>query len=267
MTHCKKKQGEGGNCLSTNMSDQLNRNSCIGKYYFIKKQERLDFYKKIVLNEDDITLKKDVVFRAMEAIHQVRKIECPSLHTRTDCLEEFLYKHRSSITNEMLSDVLAEVRRISILAKLYTFKNQGTESLCEQDQEFLTSTQNSLDTLQFGKATKLSEEDYQSLLSRLSEIAKKLNVPLTESEKRMIIGALHAKAGSWYKCPQGHYYQIGECGGAMVESMCPECGSKIGGQSHRLRADNSHAGEFDNSRHSAWSTGADLENYELINLV
>ena len=237
-------------------------------HYFIKNQGGLDTYKKVVDNEDDITLKKNVVvFRAMEAIHQVRKIECPSLHTRTICLEEFLYKHRSSITNEMQSDVLAEVRRISILAKLYTFKIQGTESLCEQDQEFLTSTQNSLDTLQFGKATKLSEEEYQSLLSRLSEIAKKLKVPLTESEKRMIIGALHAKAGSWYKCPQGHFYQIGDCGGATVESVCPECDSKIGGQSHRLRADNSHAGEFDNSRHSAWSTGADLENYELINLV
>ena len=38
----------------------------------------------------------------------------------------------------------------------------------------------------------------------------------------------------WYQCPNGHAYVIGECGLAMIESRCPECGEKIGGRDHQL---------------------------------
>jgi hypothetical protein len=38
----------------------------------------------------------------------------------------------------------------------------------------------------------------------------------------------------WFECPNGHPYFIGECGGAMQESNCPECGARIGGRSHVL---------------------------------
>ena len=38
----------------------------------------------------------------------------------------------------------------------------------------------------------------------------------------------------WYQCPKGHAYTIGECGLAMIESICPECGEKIGGKDHKL---------------------------------
>ena len=38
----------------------------------------------------------------------------------------------------------------------------------------------------------------------------------------------------WYHCPKGHAYTIGECGLAMIESICPECGEKIGGRDHTL---------------------------------
>ena len=37
---------------------------------------------------------------------------------------------------------------------------------------------------------------------------------------------------TWYRCPEGHLYVVGECGGPMQESRCPECGKKIGGRDH-----------------------------------
>jgi hypothetical protein len=43
----------------------------------------------------------------------------------------------------------------------------------------------------------------------------------------------------WNQCPNGHPYLIGDCGAAMQESQCPECGARIGGGSHQLRPDNS----------------------------
>ena len=60
---------------------------------------------------------------------------------------------------------------------------------------------------------------------------------------------------------------IGECGGAMQTGKCIECGVKVGGSSHRLLADNEHAGEIDNTQHAAWSEGANLNNYDLRNIV
>ena len=50
----------------------------------------------------------------------------------------------------------------------------------------------------------------------------------------MIVKAMNFSQGHWYKCPNGHIYAIGECGGAMQESRCPECNARIGGTSHNL---------------------------------
>lgn len=60
--------------------------------------------------------------------------------------------------------------------------------------------------------------------------------------------------GHWYKCPNGHVYVIGECGGAMEQSTCNECGAQIGGGSHRLVAGNTLAGEMDGAQQPAWPT-------------
>ena len=60
----------------------------------------------------------------------------------------------------------------------------------------------------------------------------------------------------------GHVYAIGECGGAMQESRCPECGETVGGLQHRLTADNSVATEMDGATYGAWSEQANLANYE-----
>ena len=47
--------------------------------------------------------------------------------------------------------------------------------------------------------------------------------------------------GHLYRCPNGHVYLIGECGGAMAPGRCVECGATIGGAHHQLQADNSSA--------------------------
>jgi hypothetical protein len=51
--------------------------------------------------------------------------------------------------------------------------------------------------------------------------------------------------GHWYSCPNGHVYVIGECGGAMQVSSCPECGVRIGGTHHNLEATNRPATDFE----------------------
>ena len=79
---------------------------------------------------------------------------------------------------------------------------------------------------------------------------------LTPQETRDIIAAMrygeyhgygyqqHRGRGHVYTCPNGHPYFIGDCGRAMQESQCPDCGATIGGREHRLQADNRQALEF-----------------------
>ena len=76
--------------------------------------------------------------------------------------------------------------------------------------------------------------------------------------------AVGVRRGAWYKCPQGHPYAVGECGGATQEGKCPECGGKIGGQNHRLAEGNTLAPEMDQAPHAAWSEQNNMENYEVL---
>jgi hypothetical protein len=50
--------------------------------------------------------------------------------------------------------------------------------------------------------------------------------------------------GHQMRCPNGHIYFIGDCGGAMVQSICIECGATIGGSNHRLAAGNTVDGRL-----------------------
>ncbi|KAJ3150080.1 hypothetical protein HDU86_006703 [Geranomyces michiganensis] len=76
--------------------------------------------------------------------------------------------------------------------------------------------------------------------------------PVSKEEKLAIFTAMGHDVGTgvgsfgghWYTCPNGHVYTIGECGGAMQTSTCPECGATVGGGSHRINDDNRVATEF-----------------------
>ena len=63
-----------------------------------------------------------------------------------------------------------------------------------------------------------------------------------EAERENAIDAFRivsAEAQHWHRCPNGHFYAIGECGGAMQMGKCAECGVNIGGGNHTLLSGNS----------------------------
>lgn len=51
-------------------------------------------------------------------------------------------------------------------------------------------------------------------------------------------GAGWTGSGHQMRGPNDHVYYIGDCGGAVVESRCNECGATIGGTRHSLTAGN-----------------------------
>ena len=65
-------------------------------------------------------------------------------------------------------------------------------------------------------------------LSSSQKLVPGIELMVSLNLKRQIVKAIGLAKGHWFKCPNGHYYCIGECGDAMQEVKCPECGAKIG---------------------------------------
>lgn len=111
----------------------------------------------------------------------------------------------------------------------------------------------------------------KSLLEKLKELIKS-STEISDSERAMINNAMGSsfhssqKTGHWFKCKNGHIYCITECGGAMVEAMCPVvgCGERIGGEHHAIRADQQLANEMDGARYAAWSEQNNLANFGAL---
>jgi len=86
--------------------------------------------------------------------------------------------------------------------------------------------------------------------------------PVSLKEMCDVVKALgFSHTGHFYKCPNGHTFTIGECGGAMERSICPECGAAIGGSSHNLLSTNRPDDDFEKiarehgAQRSPWAWG------------
>ncbi|KAJ8042132.1 NFX1-type zinc finger-containing protein 1 [Holothuria leucospilota] len=108
--------------------------------------------------------------------------------------------------------------------------------------------------------SEVKQNRVETLFRELGKYTSGLGV--TKEEREMIVKAVGLAAGHWYKCRNGHIYAIGECGGAMERSKCPECNDTIGGQRHQLESSNRHAPEMDGSRFAAWSEAANMANFD-----
>ena len=203
---------------------------------------------------------------------------CQAMKTLKSQKDDFIsklesYRRKQSFTEQVLHDVQAEQHRIQLLSMVLKVQSQiKAKNIHIQDSDqqrldsFLTEYETRGDRV---CRLKISSAEYESSMIYIQELKRRhpeITGGISQKEKQMILRTLKAKPGSWYKCPNGHIYNIGECGGAMEESTCPECNARIGGSSHRLRSDNTHARDFDGSQHAAWSEGANMGNYDLQNL-
>jgi hypothetical protein len=59
--------------------------------------------------------------------------------------------------------------------------------------------------------------------------------PVSSDEMRAVVAAMANEFrvdGHWYRCVNGHPFTVGECGGPMQTSRCPQCGEAVGGENH-----------------------------------
>uniref|UniRef100_M4BLR6 Uncharacterized protein n=1 Tax=Hyaloperonospora arabidopsidis (strain Emoy2) TaxID=559515 RepID=M4BLR6_HYAAE len=84
--------------------------------------------------------------------------------------------------------------------------------------------------------------DVELLGQRLVRIIKRASSAtyyqsVSMEEMKLIKMAMQTEfrgSGHWYRCINGHSYSIGECGMAMEETRCPECGAPVGGAHHQF---------------------------------
>ncbi|RZC41405.1 NFX1-type zinc finger-containing protein 1, partial [Asbolus verrucosus] len=143
------------------------------------------------------------------------------------------------ITDQEIDDVCFEIKRLSriiefgCIKKTSQFVHYATNN--ERAKHLIADIEKNVFACK-----QFTEEDNIKLKGLLKELNRIMSsgIAISESEKREILQATGFNRGHWYKCPNGHVYAIGECGGAMEEATCNECGARIGGMQHRLLQDN-----------------------------
>lgn len=99
-------------------------------------------------------------------------------------------------------------------------------------------------------------------LARVEQVKSAVIKARKEQEQKVVTDVIRIvtrnevnnQGGHWFLCPNGHPYMIADCGGAMVESKCPDCGEQVGGSQHTLLATNSLATNIENNDQPSWPT-------------
>ncbi|XP_076465430.1 NFX1-type zinc finger-containing protein 1-like [Babylonia areolata] len=184
-----------------------------------------------------------------------------------DCMENWVTGHRGLVfSQQQLTQFQLELGRAD-LSVTFFLASQNLSGSHRDDRrvEMHDRVQKYLERL-LSKPAVLSDEeekDMQGTVQSLRDQGCFSGLGISSKERVMIVKAMGFKQGHWFKCRRGHIYCIADCGGAMVESQCPECGEGVGGTHHRLRDDNSVATEMDGATYGAWSEQANLANYQL----
>ncbi|NXO70779.1 ZNFX1 protein, partial [Phainopepla nitens] len=197
-----------------------------------------------------------------DSMNKIDENEKEGLRNRLDEVQKWLDKQRISFTGQELTDLQSEIQRLtyllSLLARCKASRKMSTNIAAEikSAREILEGT------------NKFTEEDEAAVKAHLKKISAGLPVSglgISEAERVQIVSAIGCPRGHWFKCKNGHIYVIGECGGAMQTSTCPECHEVIGGTNHTLESSNSLASEMDGATHAAWSNVANnMLNFEEL---
>ncbi|XP_066288836.1 LOW QUALITY PROTEIN: NFX1-type zinc finger-containing protein 1-like [Branchiostoma lanceolatum] len=180
-------------------------------------------------------------------------------------MEKWLHRRTARVSEQEWEEFGREMTRLNFLLKLRVFQGQIRKkriSLNDPAQANLDSAERMLTKpAPFKQTTK--EQESLGKGQKADTCTVWAAIGISDEERVQVVQAMELTQGHWFACPNGHPYVITECGGAMVESTCSECGAPIGGGSHTLRSDNRLAPEMDGARHAAWSDQANMENYLL----
>ncbi|NWJ03246.1 ZNFX1 protein, partial [Crypturellus undulatus] len=203
-------------------------------------ENQLNFYSRLA----DLT----------NSMNKIEASERNGLRKRMDEIQDWLDMRRISFTGQELSDLQVEIQRVTYLLNLLARCNAASGRITPALAQEIASVRVILEGTK-----KFTAEDEAVVKAKLEGLCSALPVSglgISEAERVQIVAAIGCPRGHWFKCKNGHIYVIGECGGAMERSRCPECSAAIGGTNHTLDSTNSLAPEMDGATHAAWSDAA-----------
>jgi hypothetical protein len=193
------------------------------------------------------------------------KVTAEILNRDLQCLQRF--SMQGSLTDQQLKDIICELRRLQCVSHLFDIHSRIKERkviISHQENSLLDALARRVYHSGAGQNPKVSDALENEVSVLLTHFKTQYSLEgLTQAERTEIVKAIGLSKGHWFKCPNGHVYCIGECGGAMEEAKCPECAARIGGRQHSLRSDNQLASEMDGAQHAAWSDATNMANYNL----
>ena len=136
---------------------------------------------------------------------------------------------------------LLDLQKLSqrcLLSSLFT----AIEPIVTEDKSQFTHLRNRFTSSLIQHSSSSTELIHDCELFLANVKLKYKYAPVTEQERLQIARAVDVNRGGWYRCRNGHLYGIGDCGGAIEQAKCNECGAPIGGTGHRVGDDNVYAG-------------------------
>jgi hypothetical protein len=244
--------------LKNELEENLNRR-ILTKIDFTSIENKLNVFKGLLkLREAAKTKlmnsakKEDVDWQTAFIGYELTKLR--NMLWKTENMQEQTIKYISNQLTRM--QMLLDYFQMQNFAK----KSNEMDSILGLDKFVKIASLNArLEECLFRKVEKFDESYIKSLLDQLKKESR-FSDKLSEEERVMILKAMNLQKGHWFKCPNGHVYCITECGGAMQQSKCPECGESIGGSNHTLLETNRLATEMDGARYAAWSNTANNMN-------
>lgn len=193
---------------------------------------------------------------------------------KNDCLKDltsfrnWIITTRKYFTEQELTDAEDEIVRLKSFRRFITCIDRMVSCRKTVSSTLKSSLGDVENLLKGGEKLKPDEKNYlEKVLKDLEKEFPASGLGISEEERLQIVKAMPESKGHWFKCPNKHIYMIGDCGGATVESKCPECNATIGGSDHRLRDDNQFAREMDGAQFPAYSEQANLLNYQGIQFL
>uniref|UniRef100_A0A6J0UWU2 NFX1-type zinc finger-containing protein 1 n=1 Tax=Pogona vitticeps TaxID=103695 RepID=A0A6J0UWU2_9SAUR len=190
------------------------------------------------------------------ALKKVAPAEMAGPRARMAEVAGWLKRPRLSFTSQELSELQSEFQRLTYLVDLLARCKAAGGNRGASTEELISTARKLLEGP--GRFTPEEEELVKAKMEALKAVLPPASgLGISEEERKQIVAAITPNTrGHWFKCPNGHVYVIGECGGAMQKSRCPECQETIGGENHALDPSNRLAPEMDGATHAAWSDAA-----------
>ena len=215
------------------LSNWLQQRKTMAELNTIKNQLRLlkQIYKVREKVKTDLKIKKDQPTLNQPTLEQKYDQGAKEVDKKLNLLENDLMKLQ--ISPQSLTDIRDEVICVGLLLKIRVVQceiERRSVSLAFDEEDWLERQGKQLNA-----GERLSQAEADAIEAKINRIRKECGLEgLTPEERVMIVKAMDFSQGHWYKCPNGHIYAIGECGGAMEERKCPDCDATIGGTKHTL---------------------------------